>query len=110
MQLRRLRVTECEARVKGGFRENPLLEDQRKAVVSEFTAAQLETMLKVSTRNLAREVVQPLLDHRGIGVLSDLQAWLAKAQGSEEEESVLVPPSILPLHPVRSTFKSQRFY
>lgn len=110
MQLRRLRVTECEARVKGGFRENPLLEDQRKAVVSEFTAAQLETMLKVSTRNLAREVVQPLLDHRGIGVLSDLQAWLAKAQGSEEEESVLVPPSIQPLHPVRSTFKSQRFY
>ena len=109
MQLRRLRVTECEARVKGGFRENPLLEDQRKAVVREFSPGQLEAMLKVSTRSLARDVVQPLLNHRGVGVLSDLQAWLAKTQTSEEEDCSTVSPALsIPAYRARSTFKSIR--
>lgn len=111
MQMRRLRVTECEARVKGGFRENPLLEDQRKAAVSEFSPAQLEAMLKVSTRSLAREVVQPLLNHRGVGVLSDLQAWIAKTPGIEEEDCSTVSPApaiAIPPYRARSTFKSTR--
>lgn len=112
MQMRRLRITESEARIKGGFRENPLLEEQRKAAVGEFSAAQLEAMLRVSTRSLARQIVQPLLGYRGVGVLSELLAWQTKSQGSEEEESscLVSPAPSRDSHSKRSksTFKSLR--
>ena len=102
MRVRRMRVTESEARIRGGSKEGGQVEDQRRAVVAGFTSQQLEDMLRASTRNVAREVVLPLLDHLGGGVLSDIQSSLQKSTSSQlrspdsEEEASDKSPQLSP--------------
>jgi hypothetical protein len=102
MRVRRMRVTESEARIRGGSKESGQVEDQRRAVVAGFTSQQLEDMLRASTRNIAREVVLPLLDHLGGGVLSDIQSSLQKSISSQlrspdsEEEASDKSPQLSP--------------
>jgi len=102
MRVRRLRVTESEARIRGSSKESLQVEEQRRAVVAGFTAQQLEDMLRASTRNVAREVVLPLLDHLGGGVLSDLQSYMQKSISSQfhgpdsEEEASDKSPQLSP--------------
>lgn len=57
--------------------------DSCKAVISGLSSLQLEEMLRTATRNVARDVVMPLLEHARWGVLSDV---LRTQQGSEGEE------------------------
>jgi len=61
--------------------------DSSKAVISGFSSFQLEDMLKTATRNVAREVVQPLLEHARWGVLSDVLR-VQQPEGEEMGESV----------------------
>lgn len=50
-------------------------EAQKNVVIQGFSAAQLEEMLRTSTRNVAYEVISCLIDN-GRGVLTDIIKFL----------------------------------
>lgn len=46
---------------------------KKTAIIRKFTPAQLEDLLRTSTKNVAQEVVSSLIPQKGIGVLADLE-------------------------------------
>ena len=69
----------CERKRKGG--------GGGLGVISTFSSEQLEEMLRMATRNVAREVVRPLLGFKSGGVLSEVLK--AQTQGAEEMNETL---------------------
>ncbi|CAG9323870.1 unnamed protein product [Blepharisma stoltei] len=63
-------------------------EEQRRQVLRQFSAAELESMLKSSCRSSAIEIISSLFDLEGRGILSDVIKWLATVT---EKDRVLIP-------------------
>lgn len=61
-------------------RQRPYDPESSKAVISGFSSLQLEEMLRTATRNVAREVVLPLLEQARGGVLSDVLRQQTEAE------------------------------
>ena len=88
---RRRRYVETGVKVREGEKR----EEQRKQIVSSFTPAQLEAMLRAAQKSLAQELIGCLFDAEGRGVLTDLTQWYNESlrshstlnQGEGEEEA-----------------------
>ena len=72
-------------------RDYEFKEDQKNVIIQGFSAAQLEEMLRSSTRNVAQEVVSCLIDSAGRGVLTEIIKWLSTSsqQHVENQTSIL---------------------
>lgn len=55
-------------------------EQQKNVIIWGFSAAQLEEMLRTSTKNVAYEVISCLIDSNGRGVLTEIIKWLTTNQ------------------------------
>jgi len=55
-------------------------EQQKNVIIWGFSAAQLEEMLRTSTKNVAYEVISCLIDSSGRGVLTEIIKWLTMNQ------------------------------
>lgn len=55
-------------------------EQQKNVIIWGFSAAQLEEMLRTSTKNVAYEVISCLIDSSGRGVLTEIIKWLTTNQ------------------------------
>lgn len=51
-------------------------EEQKNVIIQGFSAAQLEEMLRTSTKNVAYEVISCLIESNGRGVLTEIIKWL----------------------------------
>jgi len=64
-----------------------LKDPRKKSVLREFSAAELESMLKQTSGDSSIELVATLINREGHGILSQIINWLGKL---DEEEEVLV--------------------
>lgn len=57
-------------------KEYELKDEQKNVIIQGFSAAQLEEMLRTSTKNVAYEVISCLIESNGRGVLTEIIKWL----------------------------------
>lgn len=79
-------MKERRRRLVGNSSED--FEESRRVVLRQFSASDLEGMLKSSCRSSAIEIISSLFDIEGRGILSDIIKWLASVTS---KDSVLVP-------------------
>jgi predicted metal-dependent hydrolase len=73
-------------------KEYELKEEQKNVIIQGFSAAQLEEMLRTSTKNVAYEVISCLIDASGKGVLTEIIKWLTTCNNQNllnDNESIL---------------------
>ena len=70
-----------------------LLEKERKmrTIIKRLSAIELEEMLKASTRNSARDVIESLLDERDSGLLTQMLRWINNCTSSSGSSSLSAP-------------------
>lgn len=72
-------------------KEYELKEEQKNVIIQGFSAAQLEEMLRTSTKNVAYEVISCLIEANGRGVLTEIIKWLTTCNQNllNDNESIL---------------------
>jgi tubulin polyglutamylase TTLL5 len=67
-------------------------EEQKYNVIRGFSAAQLEEMLRKTTKNIARELVECLIEPES-GILTEIIKWLASSAARRRKESLFDRPA-----------------
>ena len=67
-------------------------EEQKYNVIRGFSAAQLEDMLRKTTKNIARELVECLIEPES-GILTEIIKWLASSASRRRKESLFERPA-----------------
>lgn len=77
MKERRKKLLLALQRKKGSVEDLDKQEDRKRLLIKGFSPHQLEEMLKATTRNVAQEVVNCLMDEENKGLLSEIIKWMS---------------------------------